>query len=59
MFDLAAYIPDAFLPQYVAFRDTLVSWLETFGIAKGIDSGDSAGSLIYLPYEWKRLTSGT
>ncbi|KAH9938712.1 endoplasmic reticulum protein [Fomitopsis serialis] len=43
LFNLNAYIPDAFLPQYLAFRDTLVSWLETFGVAKGID--DEASSV--------------
>ncbi|KZT74542.1 hypothetical protein DAEQUDRAFT_701980 [Daedalea quercina L-15889] len=46
LFNLTAYIPDVFLPQYLAFRNTLVSWLETFGIAKGIndDSADTSAA---------------
>ncbi|KAH9843751.1 glucosidase II beta subunit-like-domain-containing protein [Rhodofomes roseus] len=42
LFNLTAYMPDAFLPQYLALRDTVVSWLETFGIAKGIDGDESS-----------------
>ncbi|KAI0733419.1 glucosidase II beta subunit-like-domain-containing protein [Fomitopsis betulina] len=42
LFNLASYIPDAYLPRYLALRDTLVSWLEIFGIAKGIDSDGSS-----------------
>ncbi|KAH9950157.1 endoplasmic reticulum protein [Amylocystis lapponica] len=43
LFDLTAYIPDAFLPQYEVLRDTLVSWLETLGIAQGKNTA-SAGA---------------
>ncbi|KAI0786480.1 glucosidase II beta subunit-like-domain-containing protein [Abortiporus biennis] len=35
LFDISAYLPESVLPQYEQFRDSFVSWLETFGIAKG------------------------
>ncbi|KAA1465898.1 hypothetical protein DENSPDRAFT_925436 [Dentipellis sp. KUC8613] len=42
LYDLSAYVPDAFLPQFEAFRDKVVSWLDKFGVAKST-SGDDAG----------------
>ncbi|KAH8113337.1 endoplasmic reticulum protein [Phellopilus nigrolimitatus] len=34
LFDLSAYIPDALVPQYEALKDSVVSLLETLGIAR-------------------------
>lgn len=42
VFDLSSYLPDSLVPQYEALRDAVVSFLETIGIAKGIESA-SAG----------------
>ncbi|THH05009.1 hypothetical protein EW145_g5112 [Phellinidium pouzarii] len=35
LFDLSSYIPDAFVPQYELVRDSVVSFLETLGVAHG------------------------
>ncbi|KZT27082.1 hypothetical protein NEOLEDRAFT_1161953 [Neolentinus lepideus HHB14362 ss-1] len=35
LLDLSSYLPDTLVPQYEAFRDTLVSWLQTLGIIHG------------------------
>lgn len=43
MFDLAAYIPDALLPQYEAVRGTVVSWLVALSIIPP-PSGGAAGT---------------
>ncbi|KZT12656.1 uncharacterized protein LAESUDRAFT_668484 [Laetiporus sulphureus 93-53] len=42
LYNLSAYIPDAILPQYEAVRNTLVSWLELIGIARGITTSGEA-----------------
>lgn len=43
LFDLSAYIPDALLPQYETLRDSLVTWLKTFGVIKDSNTaGDAA-----------------
>lgn len=42
VFDLSSYLPDSLVPQYETLRDAVVSFLETIGIAKGIESA-SAG----------------
>ncbi|TFY83261.1 hypothetical protein EWM64_g763 [Hericium alpestre] len=42
LYDLSAYVPDALLPQILAFRDSIVSWLEKFGIIKHNSAGDDA-----------------
>ncbi|EPQ59687.1 hypothetical protein GLOTRDRAFT_98561 [Gloeophyllum trabeum ATCC 11539] len=43
LFDLAAYLPDALVPQYETFRETVISWLRTLGIVhRGVDdSGEN------------------
>ncbi|KAI5116540.1 hypothetical protein M0805_004323 [Coniferiporia weirii] len=41
LFDLSSYIPDAFIPQYEILRDSVVSFLETLGIARGTDEPSS------------------
>jgi protein kinase C substrate 80K-H len=35
VFDAAAYLPAALVPQFDAFRGTLLSWFRTFGLAAG------------------------
>ncbi|GBE79118.1 endoplasmic reticulum protein [Sparassis latifolia] len=35
LFNLTAYIPDAFLPRYEALRNSIISWLETLGVVRG------------------------
>ncbi|KIJ56830.1 hypothetical protein M422DRAFT_22966 [Sphaerobolus stellatus SS14] len=42
LFDLSSYIPESFSSQYESFRDTLLSWLRTFGIVKGTPVSASA-----------------
>ncbi|KAH9483089.1 Glucosidase 2 subunit beta [Psilocybe cubensis] len=37
LFELAAYLPDSFIPVYEDVKDTLVSWLQKFGIVRGDD----------------------
>lgn len=32
--DVDAYIPDALVPQYLALKDTFLSWLEKLGIVR-------------------------
>ncbi|KAI0346969.1 hypothetical protein BDW22DRAFT_1351294 [Trametopsis cervina] len=41
LFDFSAYIPDALLPQYETFRNTLASFLKPFGVISG-DANDGA-----------------
>lgn len=41
LLDLTAYLPDALVPQYENIRNTLISWLEALGIARGVP-GESA-----------------
>ncbi|EIN10218.1 hypothetical protein PUNSTDRAFT_63724 [Punctularia strigosozonata HHB-11173 SS5] len=40
VFDISSYLPESLLPQYEAFRETLASWLTTFGLVK--PSGDTS-----------------
>ncbi|KAI0057754.1 hypothetical protein BV25DRAFT_1352121 [Artomyces pyxidatus] len=45
LYDVPAYLPDAFIPQYEAFRDSLVSWLAKLGIIRdpaSRDAGDAS-----------------
>ncbi|CCM03985.1 uncharacterized protein FIBRA_06141 [Fibroporia radiculosa] len=35
LYDLTAYIPDAFLPPFEAFLQTVSSWLQSFGLTSG------------------------
>lgn len=35
LFDVASYLPDAFVPSYLVFREKLLSWLEILGIKAG------------------------
>ncbi|KAG6333511.1 hypothetical protein ID866_5574 [Astraeus odoratus] len=35
VFDPTAYLPDSFVPSYLAFRQNLLSWLELLGIKVG------------------------
>ncbi|KAF5371945.1 hypothetical protein D9615_008110 [Tricholomella constricta] len=44
LFDLTSYLPDSVIPQYEEFKDTLVSWLRTFGIIRGGDDTSAADS---------------
>jgi protein kinase C substrate 80K-H len=44
VFEVASYLPESFLPAYEEFKDTLVSWLQKFGVVSG--GGDGAGRLI-------------
>ncbi|KAG5645275.1 hypothetical protein DXG03_006577 [Asterophora parasitica] len=44
LFDLTSYLPDSLIPQYEDFKDTLVSWLKTFGIIRGGDDSSAADS---------------
>ncbi|GJE84796.1 Glucosidase 2 subunit beta [Phanerochaete sordida] len=39
LFDVSAYVPDALLPQFEAVKDSLLTWLKTFGIIKGGSQG--------------------
>jgi len=41
LFNVTAYLPDSFIPQYEEFKSTLVSWLGKFGV---IYSGDDTSS---------------
>ena len=43
MFELVNYLPDAIVPQYEDFRDTVLGWLENLGIVRGSATGVSAG----------------
>lgn len=38
---MRAYLPDFLVPQYDILRETLVSWLQTFGIVKGSSTAAS------------------
>ncbi|OCH95878.1 endoplasmic reticulum protein [Obba rivulosa] len=42
LFDATAYIPDALLPQYVAVRSMLLSWLEALGLTHKAPSDAAA-----------------
>ena len=49
VFDISAYIPDSILPQFEAFREGLVSLLQTLGIVKGETKTDSgAGKTSFI-----------
>lgn len=60
VFDISSYIPDVFLPGYQSLKDTVVDYLELFGIAHGPAEGSAAGifllvflffsSLLHLPF---------
>jgi len=55
VFDVASYLPDAFVPSYLVFREKLLSWLEILGIkAGGADttSGTILSSLFCLHAEF-------
>ena len=39
--DLTSYMPDSVVPVYEDFKDTLVSWLQKFGI---VSADGSAGA---------------
>lgn len=53
VFDLSSYLPDSLVPQYEALRDAVVSFLETIGIAKGIESA-SAGEFPIQVIVWSK-----
>lgn len=40
VFNVSAYLPDVFVPQYESLRDQVVSWLALFGFTPG--KSDSA-----------------
>lgn len=42
--DIHEYLPDFLIPQYEVVRDTLVSWLQVFGIVKGSSTASSEAS---------------
>ncbi|KAF6762433.1 glucosidase II beta subunit-like-domain-containing protein [Ephemerocybe angulata] len=41
LFKITSYIPDAWLPQYEAWKDNFVDWLEKLGIVSEESSGSS------------------
>lgn len=41
VFDLVAYLPDSFIPQYEEIKETFVSLLKKLGIVRGDDSSSS------------------
>ncbi|TFK56222.1 hypothetical protein OE88DRAFT_1716755 [Heliocybe sulcata] len=43
LFELSSYLPDSLVPQYEAFRDTLVSWLQMLGVIRGGVAQENAG----------------
>lgn len=49
MLDISAYLPDALLPSYYSFRDSVLSALSVFGIGRGGTSDTSAGN--YMLYD--------
>lgn len=42
--DIHEYLPDFLIPQYEVVRDTVVSWLQVFGIVKGFSTASSEAS---------------
>ncbi|KAG2130985.1 glucosidase II beta subunit-like-domain-containing protein [Suillus bovinus] len=44
LFEISAYLPDALLPSYHSFRDSVLSALSVFGIGRGAASDTSAES---------------
>ncbi|KAG6836620.1 hypothetical protein H0H93_005963 [Arthromyces matolae] len=44
LFDLKAYIPDSFVPQYEEIKGTLVSWLVKLGVVRAEDSASADSS---------------
>lgn len=49
VFDITAYLPDSLAPHYVSLRDTVLSWLNGFGIGS-VKSDASEGSRIGTLY---------
>lgn len=41
LLDVTAYLPDSFIPPYLAFRENLLSWLELLGIKAGSSDASS------------------
>lgn len=41
VFDLTAYLPDSFIPQYEEIKETLVSLMAKLGIVHGDDTASS------------------
>ncbi|KAF8991406.1 hypothetical protein BDZ89DRAFT_973841 [Hymenopellis radicata] len=42
LFELSNYLPDALIPQYEDFKDTLLGWMETIGVIRpsvGVSTG--------------------
>lgn len=51
VFNLTAYLPDSFLPQFEDVKHTVVSWLKTFGVIRGDDSSSGpCTSIIMFDY---------
>ncbi|KAL4082116.1 glucosidase II beta subunit-like-domain-containing protein [Scleroderma yunnanense] len=44
LFDVTSYLPDAFIPTYLTFRENLLSWLELLGIKAGSADPSSEAS---------------
>lgn len=51
VFKLTSYLPDAFLPQYEAWKDNLLEWLERLGIIPEETTGATCkrSSITVLP----------
>jgi len=51
LFEVASYLPESFLPAYEEFKDTLVSWLQKFGIVNGDGEGAADSSRAQQSYQ--------
>lgn len=47
VFEITAYLPDSLVPRYISLRDTVLSWLKSFGIGSD-ESNASEGNRMQI-----------